>query len=112
MGRARSTLDNAIDHVIIHDWRYVNEYTTLARGGTAVLHTIRVVRNSVVAPMNVPSEHQLDMFETHYTLPNNGTRDDLVRALGDIVVGVATPRTVRFARPSHGNQGCHNSKLL
>jgi hypothetical protein len=75
---------DAASHVIIHDWRYVNEYAALAAGGGAAPVTIRITRDSVV-PMDVPSEHQLDMFETQYTIRNNGTHGDLMCALSDVV---------------------------
>lgn len=75
-----------VDHVIIHDWRYPNEYAAIARqhGATAAIHTLRILRDSVV-PMDVPSEHQLDMFESQYTILNNGTRDDLTSAIRAVV---------------------------
>jgi hypothetical protein len=81
-------LDDTVDHVIVHDWRYPNEYDAIVRqhGATAAIHTLRILRDSV-APMDVPSEHQLDMFESQYTILNNGTHDDLTRAVRAVATG-------------------------
>jgi len=63
--------------VVITDWRYNSEYTTLrARFPQAKLVRIRVVRPSV-EPSEDPSEHDLDMTPVDFTIDNNSTIDAL-----------------------------------
>jgi len=59
--------------VVITDWRYNSEYSTLrARFPQAKLVRIRVVRPSV-QPSPDPSEHNLDSSPVDFTIHNNST---------------------------------------
>jgi hypothetical protein len=68
--------NQAVRHVIIHDWRYAVELAAIQRDlpPPFVLHTIRIVRPSV-ASMPIPSEHDLDGFACSLCISNTGSVD-------------------------------------
>jgi hypothetical protein len=69
-----------IKHIIIHDLRFMSEIETMKREFASsphiVLHTIRIVRPSVQS-LPIPSEHDLDTYETDICIENSGTLDEL-----------------------------------
>ena len=68
-------------HIVVHDWRYIDEYDTLrSRFPLATIKTVRIIRSSV-RPMNVPSEHELDDFNTDIVLHNDTTIPDFISML-------------------------------
>lgn len=79
--RIKSVLERRdIQHVIIHDLRFKSEIETMYREFDSspefVLHTIRIVRSSVQS-LPIPSEHDLDDYETNVVIENNSTIADL-----------------------------------
>lgn len=68
---------------IVHDWRYLTEYTTLYSAfPNATIHRIRIVRTSVQS-MPIPSEHELDTYEMDHSIYNDGTAAELTETLID-----------------------------
>jgi hypothetical protein len=66
---------------VIHDWRFHAEYERLKECfPDARIVTIRVQRTAVT-PISSPTEHELDMFEMQHTIHNDGTLEDLARAV-------------------------------
>ena len=69
-----------IEHIIIHDLRFTAEVETIYNkfdsSDTFVLHTIRIVRPSVVS-LPIPSEHNLDDYKANVCIVNNGTVEEL-----------------------------------
>jgi hypothetical protein len=66
---------------VISDWRYPNEYETLA--DTLAGHTflrVRIVRSGII-PLLEPSEHQLDHAIFDATIHNDGSISDLRDAI-------------------------------
>lgn len=79
--RIRSIVERRhIEHIIIHDLRFTAEVDTMYNEFDSVqdfvLHTIRVVRPSVLS-LPIPSEHDLDSFDADICLENNGTVEEL-----------------------------------
>jgi hypothetical protein len=78
-----------IEHIVIHDWRYVAEIETLERefsisSAEFIIHTIRIQR-SCVRSMPIPSEHNIDSYPVQHCISNNGSLDDLKAALGALI---------------------------
>lgn len=84
-----------VDYVIIPDWRFINEYETLASYYLDI-YRVRVNRtdeygNTYRNPdmtdeqFNHISECELDCYEFDQIVDNNGTLDDLREAAKDIV---------------------------
>ena len=80
---------------VIHDWRYVVELEVMRqRFPHARIHTVRVVSNRVSpAPDHVVSEHNLDDSTVDTVLSNNGTLEDLEKALDGIIQVTVTTHT-------------------
>ena len=64
------------EHIVISDFRYLNEYYYFKRNGKFEINTIRINRDSIV-PMKDPSEHQLQDFSFGYQIENNSTLSQL-----------------------------------
>ena len=72
--------------VVITDWRYNSEYTTMrARFPQAKLVCIRVMRPSV-EPSQDPSEHELDGTPMDFIIENNSTLDALTEQCYKLLV--------------------------
>jgi len=69
---------------ILHDLRYLTEIETLKKEfPSAVFHTIRIYNgNNPIS--NLPSEHELDNYDTNYVVYNNSTLDTLYNSLNYI----------------------------
>lgn len=73
-----------IQHWIIHDWRYFAEVQTIRYFlPFARIHTLRIV-NEQVHPTMCSSERELDYAVVDHIIPNNGSIEDLTRALTHI----------------------------
>lgn len=76
-----------IEHVVIHDWRYVTEIETMYDefdSDKFELHTIRIQR-SCISSMPIPSEHNIDSYPVHHCISNNGTIDELKTSLHALI---------------------------
>lgn len=77
-----------IEHIVIHDWRYVTEIETLERefgmSDTFELHTVNIQRASVQS-MPIPSEHNIDSYPVQHCITNNGTLDELKMAMNALI---------------------------
>ena len=73
-----------IGHWILHDWRYLAEYTVLQSIPNAHIHTVRI-RKSCVQPLESASEHELDSTKTEYVIDNDGSMDELRDAVQRII---------------------------
>lgn len=77
-----------IEHVVIHDWRYVTEIETMNNEfgdyDNFELHTIRIQR-ACISSMPIPSEHNIDTYPVHHSISNNGTIDELRAAVGALI---------------------------
>jgi dephospho-CoA kinase len=77
----------AIQHILIHDWRFVSEIETMKSEFVEpefILHTVRIVRSSVCG-MNIPSERNIDHYSSEFCIENNGSLDDLNCAITEIL---------------------------
>ena len=78
-------ISEGIENVVITDWRYNAEITHIQESFPhAEIVTVRIVRGSVV-PLVDESEHELDNYSVDFTIQNNGSIDDLNKALITIV---------------------------
>jgi hypothetical protein len=78
-----------IEHIVIHDWRYIAEIETLERefGSSStefIIHTIRIQRSSVCS-MPIPSEHNIDSYSVKHYISNNGSLDELKMAISVLI---------------------------
>lgn len=86
--RIRSVVERRrIEHIIIHDLRFIAEvdtmYTEFGAADDFILHTIRIVRPSVTS-LPIPSEHNLDTYVADVTIENNGSIDDLHSKINEL----------------------------
>lgn len=74
-------INEGIQNVVITDWRYNAEITHIQKTFPhAEIVTVRIVRGSVI-PLVDESEHELDDYSVDFTIQNNGSFDDLNKAV-------------------------------
>lgn len=83
---------DAWDFVLIPDCRFPNEIEFLKEMGFDVTH-LRVVRENFHSALTAeqqehPSETALDAIEANYTILNDGTMDDLMRSVSELLTAL------------------------
>jgi dephospho-CoA kinase len=71
------------DKIVISDLRFVHEFKAIQKFDNAVV--IKIIRPSVDDGDTHISETEIDEIEGHYTIENNGSIDDLLISVNNII---------------------------
>jgi len=74
---------NKLDKVVISDFRYKSEYSSLSRLANKPIHTLRINRFTTVDTTD-PSERDLDNFNFDYAIDNKGTLEELYTKIDNL----------------------------
>jgi len=73
--------------ILISDFRFIHEYEFMKNKYHDKIKTIRINRFNV-APINSPSETELDNFKFDYTIINNGKKEDVYKQIDEIFFNI------------------------
>lgn len=81
----RALVNGSTEDLVISDWRYRSELKQVRDLFDGNVITVRINRFDS-SPSNDPSERDLDSADFDWTINNRGTREELFRVLGQIMV--------------------------